>query len=598
MAYADNGDPFSFWSAVNNQTPEQFFTAQDEYQTQQKKQDLYQRAQNGDIDALNELEAINRQEENANWSQFQGDQAQQGRDQLAGLAPYGDAFNTAFNNNQTARNNNIAGQSAAFNSATAGNAGLLQQSQAARNASNAWDQSTLSAADAGYAQARGMDASNVGNLQALNGTMQQLQASPYVGDVVSDPGLVGMQMSSYNDFGNWASGANDVYSDPGLVGMQQGVYDAYGGFANGDYDLTSQAATAQADAEALAAQKEALGEFRDRMDPKLTDAERFLYMQSRLAQEQSQRAMRDANYRELERRGMGGSTMALSNLNASSAEASNTRALQDLGANAKAIDRAEKALVNYGNMGSTIADQSFQRDYATKSAADRMAINNNQQRLAGIQGQGQMSTAMRNADDAMKNANANRQLEGTKGQAALATDMRNASDAIAMNNQNQRAVQSRFQDSYRADQQQQAWQRGTDISSAQFRQSENLSRDTANRANTNIAASNNAFDRAATTTNQGIGANRDYMAGYDALTGRQNEAMRDNSADLSRSADFALGTAGIQAGAQRDVNATRSARLQNNAEDRRANEAVNQAYRNSVAQQKWDAEHPNDNPWA
>jgi len=495
-------------------------------------------------------------------------------------------------------------------------------------------------------------------------------------NISSDAGLVGQQRDVYSGFGDFASGARDVSSDAGLVGMQQGAYDDYGQFASGAMDLDSQAATATADAEALAAQKEALGEFRDRMDPKLTDAERFLYMQSRLAQEQSQRSVRDANYRELERRGMGGSTMALSNLNASSAEASNTRALQDLGANAKAVDRAEKALVNYGNMSSTIADQSFERDFNTKSAADRMAISNNQQRFAGVQGQanqantmrsqddqmrqfnsqqqmqglqgagmmansmrasddamrqhnsqlefegtraqGAMATNMRNADDAMLNSNANRQLAGLEGQGSMVNSMRasddamrmgnrdarlrgtegmatqanalrSADDAINMFNSEQQGIQSRFQDTFRQSEQNSAWGRGTDMSDAQFRQSEGEDRRTGIATDAGLRSSEAQWGRDAETTRTGAQMNRDYVEGVDRVTGRDNEAMRDASADRRANAEFGLGTARLQRDIDADVIGARGAEFESNQEDRRARDAEAAARARQKDQQEFDS---------
>lgn len=644
-----------FWSGVNNQTPQEFETSQVDYQQRQaadsKQQALINRANAGDMSAVNELERQRRVADNQAWSNFQGNQVQQGTQQQTALDPYTNAFNTQYNQNQGARQQNIANQTSAFNSATQANSGLFQGLQGAQQSANSRDAQTLARQDQRFGQSDSMDAQNVGQLSALNGSMQQLQAGGYTG-VSSDPGDIARQQQAYGDFQNWSSGANDISSDPGLVaqqqgvyegfggfasgqnaissdaglvGMQQGVYDDYGQFASGAMDLESQAANAVADPEALAAQKEALGEFRERMDPKLTDAERFLYMQSRLQQEQGQRAVRDANYRELERRGMGGSTMALSNLNASSAEASNTRALQDLGANAKAVDRAEKALVNYGNMSSTIADQSFERDFSTKSAADRMAVNNNQQRLQGIAGQGQMATNMRNADDdikkfnneqmmqglqgqgtmanamrtaddSMRSGNADRRLAGTQGMAQQSNAIRSANDAMLTFNKDQEMTQSRFQDDYRAEQQRQAWDRGVDVSDAGFKQTEGMDRRTDSSTRNNLAQSDAEFGRANTTTNTGMTANRDYVEGYDRLTGRGEEAMRGDAADLSSAGEFELGRGKLQNESQRDVNDTQRERLRSNSEDRRATEAVTQAYRDSQAQQKYDKEH--EDYWA
>lgn len=522
-----------------------------------------------------------------------------------------------------------AGVRDAVSAARSGNAAIQGQRSAATSAANQQSAQTLQGLQGAFGTANAAEAANIGNLQDRYDSYGVLQGSgPYQG-ISSDAGLVAQQQASYDSFNNWAAGGgdissdpglvqqqqdvygglmgyangeNDISSDPGLVAMQQGVYDDYGQFASGAMDLTSQAATAQADPEALAAQKEALSEFRARMDPKQTDAERFLYMQSRLAQEQSQRAARDANYRELERRGMGGSTMALSNLNASSAEASNTRALQDLGANAKAVDRAEKALVNYGNMSSTIADQSFQRDFATKSAADAMAINNNKQRLAGIQGQGQMATEMRNADDDIKKFNSQQRLSGlqsagvvagqmrdaddrikmtnqemrmrgTEGAARQANEMRTADDAMRTFNKDQEMIQTRHMDDFAAQQQRDAWERDTGLSDRQFRASENVADRADKYAGRAETATQNSWGRQDSDTRLGVDINRDAVEGADRVAGRSNEEARDNATDARGQAEFDLGAGRTRAEIEGKAIDTRSKQISEDAEDRRARQA-------------------------
>jgi hypothetical protein len=338
-------------------------------------------------------------------------------------------------------------------------------------------------------------------------------------------------------------------------------------------------------------------------------------MQSRLSQEQSQRAARDANYRELERRGMGGSTMALSNLNASSAEASNTRALQDLGANAKAVDRAEKALVNYGNLSSTIRQQSFSEDYATKSAADSMAINNNKQRLAGIAGQGQMATEMRNADDemrqfnstqrmeglkgagtmansmrqsddAMRMGNADRRLQGTIQQGNMATDMRNANDAITMFNSEQTNIQARHRDDFNATQQRDAWGRDMGMADAEFRRTEADDRRTGVRTDAGIRTTENQWNRDARTAETGVTMNRDYLEGVDRGVGRQNEALRDDATDRRGNAEFDLGSSRLRADMEGRAIDSREKQLESDAEDRRARGAATEAQKRDALQRE------------
>lgn len=608
MASSDE-DKLAYWAALNGQEPLEYIRAQRDYQAQQASSNTDAKIRNYQLilnqpfkysaeeynDALAGLRAAEaekaQQASTATYTPYSDLSVDIGNNSAATQArldPYQTAANDAYNNNQTVRAQNLANQTSAFNQATAGNAALFKQQQQATQQRNAADDATLSAMRDAYGQASAMDASNVGQLQSTLGGMSQLQAQQFDPTVASNPQYVGMQQAAYDDFGGWASGAHDISSDPALVAQQQGVYEGFGQFSSGAMDLESQAALAQADPESIAAQKEALGEFRERMDPKLTDAERFLYMQSRLAQEQSQRAVRDANYRELERRGMGGSTMALSNLNASSAEAGNTRALQDLGANAKAIDRAEKALVNYGNLSSNMREQSFTEDFSTKSAADRMAINNNQQRLAGLQGQGTMANSMRASDDAIRMQNQSMQMEGTKGQATMATNMRNADDAINMFNSEQKGIQSRHVDDYNAQQQRDAMTRAGMISDAGFRQTEGLDRRTANSTNSALTASQNQWTRGSEDTRTGQSMNRDYLAGYDQITGRANEGMRDAGTDLGRSTSTALERERLAQDAYGQQTNIRGKIIDNKNEDRRAKEASDAARQQQEDQQEFE----------
>ena len=628
-------DPLDFWSALNGQTTEEFLQSAAETQRNDEIATINTILERGPSDprygwAAAQARAIGQADSEEAWTGLARDQATQGREAVGRLDPYTGEINARRAANEVERDAWAQGGASAFDAATAGNAALFSGLESGRTAADARDAEAMDRYGGALSTANSVSASGLSNLQSRYDDYGILQANPYQGDatsnpediarqnaaydtlggwasgannISSDPGLVGQQQDIYGQFNDWASGAHDISSDPGLVAMQQGVYDDYGQFASGAMDLESQAATAAADPESVAAQKEALGEFRDRMDPRLTDAERFLYMQSRLAQEQSQRAVRDANYRELERRGMGGSTMALSNLNASSAEASNTRALQDLGANAKAVDRAEKALVNYGNLSSTMREQSFTEDYATKSAADRMAVNNNQQRLAGIQGQGQMANAMRAADDdirkfnstqqmaglqgagmmantmrsqddAIRQGNANRQLQGAQSQASLATDMRNAGDALNMFNKEQQGIQLRHEDDFRAQQQRDAWTRDTGMNTAMQEYANGLTTREGEFARTGITQSNNQFNRLGQTTETGIGLNRDYLEGYDRLSDNASQDRRDRMTELGAASDSEYRATQVGQTAQNNVNTTRGQILQNRDEDRRADDAI------------------------
>jgi hypothetical protein len=600
--------------------------------------------------------------------------------------PYQSALNTGLQQDAASRNQILGSYGQALGSATSSNAGLLAGMDQSRQNLDASGNQLLGNYWGQLGQANNLATGSLAQLQGLSGQMRTLTAGGYGADVTSDPAYVGMQMGAYNNFGNWASGANnissdaglvgqqqgvanqfggwasganDISSDPGLVGMQQGVFgaygdwasgandvfsdqalvgqqqnvlDSYGDWSSGQYDLSSDAALATADADSLAAQKDALSQFKERSDPKLTDAERFLYLQNRLQQEQTMRGVRDANMRELQRQGMSGSTMALSNLNASSQEAANMRQLGDLGANAAAIKRADANLGNYANLSSTIADQSFGRDFATRSAADRMAVQNNMQRFSGLQGEGQMATAMRSADDnlrvnnqqarfqglqgqgvqantmrsqddairgqnqgmrmqglqgqgsmvnsmrssddAMRTGNANRMLTAAGMQGDMATSMRTADDALRTFNKEQGMIQQRFQDSFAADQQQQAWNRGNDLTNAGLRTSEGLARNATTGWEAGNTTLNNQWDRYATQTQAGMTANRDYMTGVGDASRLGMGAIDSNRAGLAQSAQFALGSEGVRQGIMSNANNVRMQGVSEQNEDRRAQAAL------------------------
>lgn len=661
---ANYGNELDFWADLNGQDPETYVRTQRDINTSNGKQAATDKLNNAirryestrpgdpenaqakaDIDAAYaEQQGYQATQNYQPYNDLAYDQRDQSQAAVDALHPYTQAIGQQRQANATNASQWQGAQSQAFNNVTNSNNGWVNSVASAQGAADSASDAAMGRYGSALDSANNTAASGYGALQDAYGNYGILQANPYQGDaqsnaadvarqqasydtlggwasgannISSDAGLVGQQQDIYGQFNDWASGGHDISSDPGLVGMQQGVYDDYGQFASGAMDLESQAATAAADPEAVAAQKEALGEFRDRMDPKLTDSERFLYMQSRLAQEQSQRAVRDANYRELERRGMGGSTMALSNLNASSAEASNTRALQDLGANAKAVDRAEKALVNYGNMSSTMREQSFSEDFATKSAADRMAVNNNQQRLAGIAGQGQMATAMRNADDdikkfnstqqmqglqgagmmantmrgqddAMRQGNANRQLAGAQSQGEMATSMRNAGDAMNMFNKEQQGIQLRHEDDFNAGQQRDAWTRDAGMFDASQSYANGLAGREGDYAKTGITAADQKFERAASTAGTAMTANRDYTQGFDNLAEGARTDRRDAMTGLGAESDAAYREQDLAQRGNADVNATRRNIIDQQGEDRRAGEASASARALQDDQQRYE----------
>jgi hypothetical protein len=281
---------------------------------------------------------------------------------------------------------------------------------------------------------------------------------------------------------------------------------------------------------------------------------------------------------------MSGSTMALSNLNASSQQTATTRALADLGANAQAIQRSEQATRDYGNEANTVSGQSFQQAYARGAASDTASQFNTQTRLQG-------SIAAGNE----------------------ANQMRNANDALAEFNKAQSLQQQRFQDQYAADQQAQAWGRGVDVSNAGFNQANlttknaairsdagfNQSRDLATNAGTLSNAQftqSNDLSRNATNLTQSqltnLGQQRGSAADLartgaqmnsDWLTGTQNlgnmglTAQRDNTTGLGLMTDTAFKQIGVGQQGDQQINALKQSGLNNQAENVRAMQARDSA---------------------
>jgi hypothetical protein len=391
-------------------------------------------------------------------------------------------------------NQAVSDMGAAFNQSAAMDAGNVGSLGGSLNQANYLDTQNMGQLSGSLNQANALDAQNMGQLSSALGASTALGAQSY-GQLQSLSGQ--MQQLTAGGYGA------DVVSDPNDIARQNDAYGQLSGFANGAGDYTSQAAGAYADADAVAAQKDVLGQLKEQSKPQLTDAERYLYMQSRLQEEQSNRGNRDANMRELERSGMSGSTMALSNLNASSQQTATTRSLADLGANAKAIDRASAALVNEGNLASTLSGQSFQQAYGRGQAADAASQFNTSTRLQGSVAAGNEANQMRNANDALNEFNKSQSLQ-----------------------------QQRFQDQYAADQQQQAWGRGVDVSNAGFNQANLQSRNASIQSDAGFKQSGDISANAGLLSNAGFQQSRDMSSNAKTLS----DAQFTQSGDLSRNA--------------------------------------------------------------
>lgn len=141
----------------------------------------------------------------------------------------------------------------------------------------------------------------------------------------------------------------------------------YGDYA-GDYE--SEAAKAYADQESRAAQYENLGRLRDLTSPEMTAQERFLMERARQGEERDQRAAREAALSSLAQRGQRSGAAELAAVLGGQQQTSQNRLLQDLGAQANAVDRAMRATELFGNQANTLSEQTFGEAYKRGQSSD------------------------------------------------------------------------------------------------------------------------------------------------------------------------------------------------------------------------------------
>jgi hypothetical protein len=141
-------------------------------------------------------------------------------------------------------------------------------------------------------------------------------------------------------------------------------------------DLVSQAATAQADPEAIAAQKDALGKATALTGIQETAEEKFMREQARRTQERDLRSQRGADKNSLLARGAYGSGAEIAMAGQAQQEASERRALEEMGANANAQQRALAAIGRMGTISGQMRDSSFAEESSRGTAADRIREGN------------------------------------------------------------------------------------------------------------------------------------------------------------------------------------------------------------------------------
>ena len=133
----------------------------------------------------------------------------------------------------------------------------------------------------------------------------------------------------------------------------------------------SKEGKAKADPRSIAAQLDALSQWKAQTSPQVTAQERYLEEVARQNEEQTLAQQRAGIAQNMRAQGTGGSGSELAmNLAAQSQQGQN-RMMQDLGTNAQAVQRSQNALQNYGGLATDIRTQSFgeaaRRGHATDS---------------------------------------------------------------------------------------------------------------------------------------------------------------------------------------------------------------------------------------
>lgn len=332
---------------------------------------------------------------------------------IMGQIGWQDGQNVNFGNQSQALVNQLQGYTNDANAYDWGNLGNYQSQLGAINASNnsymggytdqynqlinpmssgvSWDGDLTSQAAQAYADPQA--------IAAQYAAQAQLAA---IGNGSLDVSLSGNQ--GYQNLLSWGNGSHDV--DPmSIAGMNQ-----LQGVANGSLDLHP----GDIDPEAYAALTDARNQYKGLTTPEVTDAERLIWEQARLNQEQTDRANRTAVNSQLRQRGLSGAGQQIAGSALASQTNSENALLTSLSANANAVQRAMAALGGYADVSSQM---------------------NNQANALGSQNQGTRLGALNNLTGIasnIENANANRQLSAT-GQAA------GLYESNAQNNNNRRA---------------------------------------------------------------------------------------------------------------------------------------------------------------
>jgi hypothetical protein len=387
------------------------------------------------------------------------------------------------------------------------------------------------------------NAADVAAQQQAAGVLQGISQGSMDVDFQSLPGM--------NDLYGVTQGSKDVILDnlkggQALWAGQEGSKDVQLDNIRGLEDLhqaylgSQNVHVGQEDPGAYAAMNSALAKYTALTDPRVTDAERFLYEKARQEQEQDERANRGAVLTNLRQRGLSGSSAEIADAAIGGQRASQNRLLSDLGANAQAIQRSMDALAGMGNLSGVMSAQA--NDIAKSNAQNRLAALSQYVNLTGNIEEGnkdrQSSLLSQYAglDAGLAESNMNRQTSALQQYTGLGAE-------VASTNMNRRAAGA--SDAYAA----YSDIRKQGFNEAAFRAE---SADTASRANQqtrlqsgiasgNLASTqreqsfNEAFKRgaAADQTNQFNELNRVDVQKYN-----QNFAQKERDSEWARSNDW------------------------------------------------------------
>jgi hypothetical protein len=343
----------------------------------------------------------------------------------------------------------------------------------------------------------------------------------------------------YQGLLNYAHGGNQL--DPmSVVGMKD-LKNVYGG----SLDIKP----GQLDPQAYAAALDAMGKLKELSDPRVTDAERFIYEQSLQNQIQNDRANRQGVQSQLRQRGLSGAGQQIANTALANQVNSENALLTSLGANANAVQRAMVALQGYGTMSGNLnaqANQMAEANQGTRmSALGQMSAiganvaegNANRQFAATGQAAGLYESNAQN--------NANRRLSGAEASAQTAGQMREqsfneaysrgrAADQTAQFNREQSIGVNEFNSIYAQNERNAAWNRGTGLTTLGLQSGQ-----------INATNAGNVFQAGRATNADTFGRTSSGIQAHDAANVQQNKLAQGQT---DRRGQLAQGQIGINNG--------------------------------------------------